>query len=219
MIVRVEACVESSAAAWEAAAAGADRLELCANLAEGGTTPDRETVTATLAGATVPLHVMIRARPGDFHYSGDELEQMRRDIVAARERGAAGVVLGALDGKGGIDRPALELLVAAARPLAVTFHRGFDQLADPLAALDSLVELGFARVLTAGQGEAAEAGIPMLKHLVQQSAARIGILAGGGIREHNVRRIVAESGVREVHLRAGPHAAWLRGVRAALAAG
>jgi len=218
MIVRVEACVDSSAAASEAGAAGADRLELCTNLFEGGTTPDRETITATLAGTAVPLHVMIRARAGDFQYSGDELAQMCRDIAASRELGVAGVVLGALDAKRRVDRRAVERLVQAARPLAITFHRAFDEVPDPLAALDQLIELGVARVLTAGQADSAIDGIALLKQLVEHSAGRIGILPGGGIREHNVRRIVAETGVREVHLRAGPGAAWLRAVRAVLAA-
>ncbi len=218
MNVRVEACVESAAAAREALAAGADRLELCANLAEGGTTPDPERIRATLAGAALPLHVMIRGRPGDFHYSGDELEQMRRDIAAAGEVGAAGVVLGVLDADAGVDRRALALLLKAARPLAVTFHRAFDRTADPLAALEVLTDLGIERVLTAGQAAAAEQGIPMLRHLVERSGGRIGILAGGGIRAGNVQRIVSETGVREVHLRAGPGAAWIRGVRDALAA-
>jgi copper homeostasis protein len=217
MIVRVEACVDSRAAAREAGSAGADRLELCADLAKEGTTPDRETIATTLADSALPLHVMIRARPGDFHYAGDELEQMRRDIAAVRALGVAGVVLGALDERGAIDTLALERLLEAARPLAVTFHRAFDQVADPLAALDVLMELGIERVLTAGHAGSAEAGIPMLAKLVQRSAGRSEILAGGGIRQHNVRRIVRETGVREVHLRAGPGAVWLCGVRAALA--
>jgi copper homeostasis protein len=217
MIVRVEACVDSRVAAREAGSAGADRLELCADLAKEGTTPDRETIATTLADSALPLHVMIRARPGDFHYAGDELEQMRRDIAAVRALGIAGVVLGTLDERGAIDTLALERLVEAARPMAVTFHRAFDRVADPLAALDVLMELGIERVLTAGHAGSAEAGIPMLAELVQRSAGRSEILAGGGIRQHNVRRIVRETGVREVHLRAGPGAVWLRGVRAALA--
>ena len=217
MSVLLEACVEDAATARQAADAGADRLELCANLSEGGTTPDPETLTRTLSSAILPLHVMIRARPGDFRYSGDELERMLRDIARLRERDVSGVGLGALDASGRVDRAALERLLAAARPLAVTFHRAFDQVPDQLEALDVLSELGIDRVLTSGQADTAEAGLARLKLLVGRAAGRIAILAGGGIRAHNAVRIVTETGVRELHLRAGPRAEWLLGVARALA--
>jgi copper homeostasis protein len=126
-------------------------------------------------------------------------------------------VLGALDAGRNVDRAALERLLAAARPLAVTFHRAFDEVPDPLAALEILAELGVDRVLTSGQAATAEAGIPRLKLLVTRAAGRIAILAGGGIRAHNAARIVEQTGVRELHLRAGPRAEWLLGVARALA--
>jgi len=216
MTVLLEACVDDVAAATRAGEIGADRLELCANLDSGGTTPVSQTITGTRRASGVPLYVMIRPRPGDFQYTGDELGRMLRDIARARKLGAGGVVLGALDRTARLDREALARLLAAARPMAVTFHRAFDQVQDQLEALDTLCALGVERVLTSGQAITAEAGIPRLKLLVARAAGRIGILAGGGIRAQNVARIVAETGVREIHLRAGPGAEWLSGVVRAL---
>ena len=211
MSVLVEACVDSLASAREAAAAGADRLELCQNLTEGGTTPSLAVLADVRERVSLPLHVLLRP-PGDFCYPGDEIAALLRDIAAVRRLGADGVVLGALTPDRRVDATATRRLRDAARPLALTFHRAFDQTHDPFEALDTLLELGIERVLTSGQAATAEAGIPILKALVARGAGRIGILAGGAIRGDTVRRIIAETGVSEVHLRAGPNAEWLREV-------
>ena len=203
MTVLVEACVDSLAAARRAAAGGAARLELCRNLVEGGTTPERELLTAVREQVTLPLHVLIRPRGGDFLYTGDEIAAMLRDIAAARRIGAEGVVLGGLDAAGGVDQALTSRLVQAARPLAVTFHRAFDRTSDPGEALEVLVGLGVERVLTSGQADTALEGVGLLGELVARAAGRITVLAGGGIRASNVRRILAATGVTEIHATGG----------------
>jgi copper homeostasis protein len=212
MRVLVEACVDSLASARAAAVAGADRLELCQNLAVGGTTPTRNLLAETHEGLALPLQVMIRPRGGDFCYTGDEIAAMLRDIAAARDGGAEGVVLGALTSDGRVQVDAVRRLRDAAGPLSVTFHRAFDQTCDPFEALAVLLELGIERLLTSGQAPTAAAGIPLLKELVTRGAGRISILAAGGIRGDNVQRIVAATGVSEVHLRTGPNGEWVRQV-------
>jgi len=205
----VEACVDSVSSACQAGVEGAGRLELCRNLVEGGTTPGAGMVAEVRELVGLPLHLMIRPRAGNFLYDADELGLMLRDIRDAQRLGANGVVLGVLARDGQIEFEALHRLVDAARPLSVTFHRAFDAARDPGEALDVLVELGVDRVLTSGQAPTAEAGIPVLAELVTESAGRVIVMAGGGIRASNARRIVEESGVPEIHLR---HGAWFAAV-------
>jgi copper homeostasis protein len=202
MTVLVEACVDSLRSAREAAAGGAGRLELCQNLTEGGTTPSWGLLAEVREQVALPLHVLIRPRGGDFLYTGDETAVMLRDIAAARGLGADGVVLGALDPEGRVDSATLRRLLDVARPAAVTFHRAFDLGRDAAGALEALCALGIERVLTSGQAANAEAGIPRLAELVVRAAGRIEILAGGGIQPGNAVRIVRETGVREIHVRA-----------------
>jgi copper homeostasis protein len=197
-----EACVASVAEAVEAERAGADRLELCDWRVEGGATPAPDLVARVVASVRIPVRVLIRPRGGDFVYAEDEIRAMVAEIEAAKRTGAAGVVSGALRRDRSVDEEATARLVAAARPLPFTFHRAFDETADADAALEAVIGLGADRVLTSGQGTTAEAGIATLRRLVERSAGRIVVLAGGGVRGHNVGRIVAESGVREVHARA-----------------
>ena len=199
----VEACVDSVEAACQADVEGAGRLEVCRNLDEGGITPDTGMLAQVREMVALPLHVMIRPRGGNFLYSTDETAQMLREIEAAREAGANGVVLGVLARDGQVEFEALHRLVDAARPLSVTFHRAFDQARDPGEALDVLVELGVDRVLTSGHSPTAALGIPVISEMVTESAGRVIVMAGGGIRENNAQRIVEETGVTEIHLRHG----------------
>lgn len=199
--VVVEACVDTLESALAAQAGGADRVELCDDLVEGGTTPSAGTIGLCCERLALPVFVMIRPRAGDFHYSGDELEVMRRDIRVAASLGAAGVVVGALTPDGAVDVRCTRALVEAARPMSVTFHRAFDACRDPEAALEALITLGVDRVLTSGGAATAEQGVERLGALVRQAAGRIAILAGGSVNEANAARIVAASGVREVHVR------------------
>jgi copper homeostasis protein len=199
--ILVEACVDSVVSARRAAAAGAGRLELCANLVEGGVTPSLGMIAMIRERVSIPLHVLIRPRGGDFLYDEDEVAVMLRDIADCRATGADGIVVGALSAGGAVDREITRRLIDAARPLAVTFHRAFDLTRDAGLALEELVSLGIERVLTSGQARTAEAGLPLLAGLVAEAGARITILAGGGIDESNAARIVRETGVREIHVR------------------
>jgi copper homeostasis protein len=151
----------------------------------------------------LPLHVLIRPRGGDFLFDGDEREVMLRDIAEAGSRGADGVVIGALDPEGRVDQVLTRRLVAAARPMAVTFHRAFDLVREPARELEALIGLGIERVLTSGQAPSALLGSQAIAALVAQGAGRIIIMAGAGINEANAARVVRETGVREIHLGAG----------------
>jgi copper homeostasis protein len=199
--VLVEACVDTLESALAAQAGGADRIELCDNLVEGGTTPSAGMIALCCERLSIPVFVIIRPRGGDFRYSPDELDIMLRDIRLAAELGVAGVVFGALLPDGSLDVDSTRTLVEAARPMSVTFHRAFDACRNAEEALESLIELGVDRVLTSGRATTAERGIGCLEALVRQASGRIGILAGGGVNESNVSRVVAESGVGEVHVR------------------
>jgi copper homeostasis protein len=202
MTVLVEACVDTADDAAAAERAGAGRVELCANLVEGGTTPSLGAIAETRARLAIPVFVIVRPRAGDFLYSAGELAVMRRDILAAKELGADGVVLGVLTPDGTVDEERTAELVALARPMAVTFHRAFDLTRDPLEALDAVARAGADRVLTSGGAATAEEGIPVLAALVRRAVGRPVVMAGGGITGERVGRIVRETGVREVHARA-----------------
>lgn len=199
-MVLVEAAVESVAAARQAVADGAGRLELCADLARDGTTPSAGLIRLVRARVEIPLHVLIRPRPGDFVYDRDEMAVMLADIAECRRAGVDAVVIGALTREGVVDRVLTAALVSAARPLTVTFHRAVDRTPDIAAALTTLVELGIERVLTSGGAPSAAAGIPVLARLQVAFGGAIGLLAGGQVRAENVASVVAGSGVREVHV-------------------
>ncbi|HKW46068.1 MAG TPA: copper homeostasis protein CutC [Gemmatimonadaceae bacterium] len=199
--VLVEACVDSVASSIAAERGGVRRLELCDALFDGGTTPSAGMIAACKAAASIPVFVMIRPRGGGFVYSNAERDVMRRDIVIARELGADGVVIGALRRDGTIDLELVRCLVEAANGLPVTFHRAFDVTPDLEASLESLIDAGVDRILTAGGAATAVEGATTLGRLVRQAGARLAVLAGGGVREENVRKLVSLSGVREVHVR------------------
>jgi copper homeostasis protein len=212
MPILIEAAVESLDDARAAIAGGAHRLELCADLDAGGTTPARSLVTDVLAEANVPVLVMIRPRPGDFVYTRTERERMRDDIGIALRLGAAGVVLGALDESGHIDVPSTQELVAAAQGRSVTFHRAIDDTPDVLGAIDSLASLGVARVLSAGAAPTAVEGADTLAAMVARAGDALRIVAGGGVRAANVATIVRRAGVHEVHARCGGDASRIRAI-------
>ncbi|HEY2853146.1 MAG TPA: copper homeostasis protein CutC [Gemmatimonadaceae bacterium] len=199
--VLVEACVDSVASSIAAERGGARRLELCDALFDGGTTPSAGMIAACKDAVSIPVFVMIRPRGGGFVYSEAERDVMRRDVVVARELGADGVVIGGLRRDGTIDVALVRLLVDAAEGLPVTFHRAFDLTPDLAASLESLAESGVQRALTSGGAPTAAEGVSVLAALVQQAGSRLVVLAGGGVREENVRSLVAVSGVREVHVR------------------
>jgi copper homeostasis protein len=197
-----EICVDSVDGVRAAKAAGAERVELCAALLEGGITPSRGTIARARAVGGIRLHVIIRPRGGDFLFDDDEFAAMETDIDTAKSEGADGVVIGLLNADGTIDRERTARLIARARPLAVTFHRAFDMTADAFAALDTLIELGVDRVLTSGQEETVLEGLPLLGELMKRAGDRIVIMPGGGITARNIDRIVAALDPKEIHFAA-----------------
>jgi copper homeostasis protein len=199
----VEVCVATVGSALAAESAGAGRLELCADLVEGGVTPSIGMLRGVRERVGLPLFVLIRPRGGDFLFDGDEREVMLRDIAEAGARGADGVVIGALDPEGRVDQALTRRLAEAARPMAVTFHRAFDLVREPARELETLIGLGIERVLTSGQAPSALLGSEAIAALVAQGAGRITIMAGGGINESNAARVVRETGVGEIHVGAG----------------
>jgi copper homeostasis protein len=199
--VLVEACVDSVESARAAERGGAGRLELCDALFDGGTTPSAGMIAACREGVSIPVFVIIRPRGGGFVYSEPELDVMRRDVVAARALGADGVVIGALRPDGTVHDEATRSLVDAAGDMSASFHRAFDFAPDLGAALETLVACGVSRVLSSGGAATAMTGVSTLASLVRQAAGRIVVMAGGSVREENVRELVDKAGVREVHVR------------------
>lgn len=195
----LEIVAYSHASALAAAAGGADRIELCENTAEGGTTPSLGTIEATRRIPGVKLHVMIRPRGGDFLYSDEEFRIMLRDAELARQAGADGIVIGILRPDATVDIERCRRLVEVASGLNVTFHRAFDWAADPLRALEDVITTGCNRILTSGQAPNALAGAPRIAEWVKVARGRITLLAGGGVNERNVSELVRLTGVTEVH--------------------
>lgn len=197
-----EICIDSVAGVRAAEAAGAARVELCADLLEGGITPSRGMIRAARQAGRLGLHVIIRPRGGDFLFDAGEFAVMEADIDTAKAEGANGVVIGLLTADGAIDVARTSELMARARPMAVTFHRAFDMTPDPFAALETLVKLGVERVLTSGQEATVLEGLPLLTELIARANDRIIVMPGGGITPRNVDRIVAAARPREIHFAA-----------------
>ena len=198
--VRVEVCLDSADSAAAAAEGGADRVELCANLLEGGTTPSAGMIHATRRAIDIGLMVMIRPRGGDFCPTEREFEVMEHDIAVAAEAGADGVVFGLLEADGTVDRCRTARLLELARPLSVTFHRAFDMTRDPFEALETLIDLGVDRILTSGQEPSVLEGADLIRELVTRAGDRVTILPGCGITPRNLLRVVRETGAAEVHI-------------------
>ncbi|NXJ79020.1 CUTC protein, partial [Trogon melanurus] len=202
----MEVCVDSVESAVNAERGGAGRIELCAGLVEGGTTPSMGLLQVVKQCVRVPVFVMIRPRGGDFLYSDREVEVMKADIRLAKLHGADGLVFGALTEDGRIDTELCTALLAVCRPLPVTFHRAFDMVHDPLVALETLISLGFERVLTSGCDSSALEGLSLIKRLAEQvsdnaiCAVTPGFFPpGGGITERNLQRILEGSTASEFH--------------------
>jgi copper homeostasis protein len=197
--VLLEAAVETLDAALAAAEGGVHRLELCADLAHAGTTPDRQLLRACRAQLSIPSFVLVRPRPGDFVYSTTEHRVMLDQIQQAKDAGADGIVAGVLNTTNAIAEDRTAELLAAVRPLRFTFHRAFDACQDRAAALARLIALGVDRVLTSGGAATAPQGAEQIGRLVAQARGRIAILAGGGIDGGNVAKLVRDADVHEVH--------------------
>ena len=198
-----EVCANSVESCLAAQAGGANRVELCAGIPEGGTTPSYGEISMAREVLDITrLHVIIRPRGGDFLYSPMEVKTMLKDIEMAKHLGVDGVVFGCLTTNGEIDFTVMQELMKASQGLSVTFHRAFDVCRNPKDALEQIIELGCHRILTSGQQATAEQGIPLLKELQEQAAGRIILLAGCGVNEKNVARIALETGIQEFHFSA-----------------
>jgi copper homeostasis protein len=196
--VLLEVCVDTLRGAEAAVRGGADRIELCSSLSEGGLTPSAGLMRAA-AALPVPVYAMIRPRAGLFHFAPADEGVMLADIVAARAAGLAGVVLGVQAPDGTLDVEMLARLSEAAGPLGRTLHRVIDVVPDPLRALDQAIALGFERVLTSGAEPFAPDGVDLIARMVQRAAGRLSVMPGCGLAPDNVAAVVAATGAQEVH--------------------
>ena len=196
---RLEVAVDSLERAVAAERAGAHRLELCANLDVGGLTPGIELIRRVRSAVRIPIHVMLRPRPGDFVYSAAEFAQMKSSIKTIAAENLEGIVTGLLFPDGRVDVPRTRELVALASPMRGTFHRAFDQAPDLAAALESVVLTGAHRILTSGGAADAQTGATILRSLIHQAANRITIVPGGGLHPGNITEVARATGTRELH--------------------
>ena len=194
-----ELCAETIDACLAARDGGADRIELCSGLSEGGLTPSHGLAHAAIERSGLPVHTLIRPRGGDFLYTAAETAVMAEDIVHMKQLGAAGVVLGLLTSSGTVDRDRTRSLVELARPMRVTFHRAFDATPSVSDALEEIVSIGCDRVLTSGGRRDVTAGASCLASLVEQSAGRIQVAAGGGLRLRNAASLARITGATHFH--------------------
>lgn len=197
---KVEVCANGVESCIAAQQGGADRVELCAGIPEGGTTPSYgEIQVARRVLTTTRLHVIIRPRGGDFLYTDLEMERMAADIAVCHELGVDGVVFGCLKADGSIDVEKNRYLLECARGMSVTCHRAFDRTCDAQQALETVIDLGFDRILTSGQQPRAIQGVELLQRLHRQAAGRIILMAGSGVTEDNIHDIREETGLSEFH--------------------
>ena len=198
----VEIVVYNIESALKAQDGGADRIELCDNPGEGGTTPSSGVIEIVRQNLSIDVYVMIRPRGGDFLYTNYEFHAMKRDIVQCQRLSTDGVVFGILTADGRIDKKRCQELIARARPLKVTCHRAFDMARDPFEALEDCIEVGFDRILTSGRETQAFQGAALIGELVKKAQGRIAIMAGSGVNEETVEAIVKTSAVNDIHFSA-----------------
>lgn len=194
-----EACCQSHEEAMEARAGGAGRVELCAELGIGGVTPSESEIRQTLAQCSLPVNVLVRPRGGSFVYSESEARAMLRDIELCKSLGVNGVVIGALTPEGRVDIPLMRRLIEAARPMNITFHRAFDECAEPFSALEDIINLSCDILLTSGQAPSAYDGRKLIAELVQKAGDRIIVMPGAGINPRNISEIALVTKASEFH--------------------
>jgi len=200
--MKVEIVVYNIESALRAQEGGADRIELCDNPSEGGTTPSFGTIEAVRQNVNLDVYVMIRPRGGDFHYSNYEFHCMKRDIDQCQKISVDGVVFGILNADGTLDKKRCKELIDRARPIKVTCHRAFDMTRDPFEALEDCIEVGFHRILTAGHRATAPEGADLIAELIERANGRIGIMPGSGVNENTVEELVRKSKATEIHFSA-----------------
>lgn len=195
----LEVCAGSVESVAAARNGGAARVELCSALEIGGITPSVGLITEARHIEGIALNVLIRPRGGDFLYNESEVATMEQDIVAARQCGADGVVIGALTADGDVDVQVCNRLIKAAEGMSITFHRAFDMCRNPFLALEDIISLGCHRILTSGQAASAYAGITLIKQLVEAAQGRISIMPGCGVNAANATSILNSTGCYEIH--------------------
>jgi copper homeostasis protein len=198
----IEVVVYNIESALRAQEGGADRIELCDNPGEGGTTPSFGLIEAVRQNVSMDVYVMIRPRGGDFLYSNYEFHSMKRDISQCQKISVDGIVFGILTEEGRIDKKRCKELIDKTRPLKVTCHRAFDMTRDPFEALEDCIEVGFDRILTSGQHPQASKGAALIGQLIQKANGRIAIMPGSGVNENTVEEIIKKSGAKEIHFSA-----------------
>lgn len=195
----IEIATTDFATTKSAVEGGANRIELCAALLEGGTTPSFGTIKKCREDFNVQLFPIIRPRGGDFLYSGEEFEIMMNDVKLCKELGCDGIVTGLLNADGSIDVTRTSVLIELAYPLEITFHRAFDRCKNPLEALEQLIEIGCQRILTSGQKPTAPEGSSLIAQLIKEAHERITIMPGSGVRKENIKELAAKTGAVEFH--------------------
>lgn len=199
MTYKIEIATSDFTTTKSAVEGGADRIELCANLAEGGTTPSLGTIRKCRDSFSVALFPIIRPRGGDFLYTDEEFEIMKADVLLCKELGCDGVVIGLLNKDGAIDIKRTHILAELAYPLGVTFHRAFDRCLDPFEAMEQLIGIGVERILTSGQQPAASDGAELIAALNKAADDRIIIMPGSGVRADNIKMLAEKTGCKEFH--------------------
>jgi copper homeostasis protein len=195
----LEIAVNHLTAALEAQTAGAGRIELCDNLREGGTTPAYGYLVKAREMLHIPVYPIIRPRGGNFVYTDDEFECIKKDILLCKKIGYDGVVIGFLLVTGEVDKKRTALVAELAWPMGVTFHRAFDRTPEPYAALETIIECGCERVLTSGQVPAAPDGATLIKKLIEAAGERTIIMPGSGVRSANLQQLINDTGATEYH--------------------
>ena len=196
---KLEICCYSVESAILAEQAGADRIELCENFSEGGTTPSYATIKIAVKKLQIPVNVIVRPRGGDFLYSDIEYELIKEDVKKSKELGVNSIVVGFLNSDGSIDTQKTKEIIDLAKPMEVTFHRAFDRCKNPFEALEQLIEMGVKRILTSGQRNIASEGIQLLKQLVEKAQGRIVIMPGSGVNDKNISKLISETKAVEYH--------------------
>jgi copper homeostasis protein len=207
--MKIEIPVYSIESALKALDGGADRIEVCADAGEGGTTPSQGTVEVIRQNVSIDVYAMLRPRGGDFLYTSYEFHAMKRDLSQFMRLSVDGIVFGILNRDGTIDKKRCAEILQRARPLKATFHRAFDVTSDPFQALEDCIELGFDRILTSGQRKTALEGAPLISELRSRANGRIQIMAGAGITESTVEEVVRITQVDEIHFSASTYASSL----------
>lgn len=200
--IKIEICAGSVQSALAAEQGGADRIELCSALSEGGLTPSPGIMKYVCDKLSIPVFMLIRPRAGDFCYSDAEFETMVNDIAIAVKYGAKGIVCGILNPDGSVDTIRMKEIIRISSPLPVTFHRAFDMTRDPFEALEEIINLGCSRLLTSGQAVSAPDGADLIKKLTVIAAGKLIIMPGSGIKPSNFFKIAEITGAREFHLSA-----------------